>query len=161
MARLGTMAALALAASALLAACAGGGPGDAGDAENPFETLLSEVHSGLAEPRREVIRDGGGWARLWADIHAGVTPVPPLPAVDFERHMLIAVASGTHPSGGFTIKVRSVATRAGKLEVVVLETCPSADAMVSTELTRPVEVVRVAKLAQPVAFQEARAGPCR
>jgi hypothetical protein len=160
-ARLGAAAGLALAASALLAACAAAGPGDPRDIEHPFETLLAEAHSGLAEPRREVVRDEAGWARLWADIHAGVTPAPPLPPVDFGRHMLVAVASGTRPSGGFAIRVRSVATRGGKLEVVVLETCPAPDAMVTLELTQPVEVVRVPRLEQPAAFQEARAGPCR
>jgi hypothetical protein len=160
-ARLGTGAGLGLVASALLAACAAAGPGDAGDAEHPFETLLAETHSGLAERRREVVRDEVGWTRLWADIHAGVTPAPPLPPVDFGRHMLIAVASGTRPSGGFTIKVRSVATRGGKLEVAVLETCPAPVAMVTMELTQPVEVVRVPRLTQPATFHEARAGSCR
>jgi len=159
-ARLGTGAGLVLAAFALLAACAAAGPGDTGDVEHPFETLLAEAHSGLTEPRREVVRDEAGWARLWADIHTGVTPAPARPPVDFGRHMLIAVASGTRPSGGFAIKVRSVATRGGKLEVVVLETCPAPDAMVTMELTQPVEVVRVPRLTQPAAFQEARAGPC-
>ncbi len=160
-ARVGTSGGLVLAASALLAACAAAGPGDAGDTEHPFATLLAESHSGLAERRREVVRDEASWARLWADIHAGVTPAPPLPPVDFGRHMLIAVASGTRPSGGFTIKVRRVATRGGKLDVVVLETCPAPDAMVAMELTQPVEVVRIPALPQPASFQEARAGPCR
>ncbi|HSD29532.1 MAG TPA: protease complex subunit PrcB family protein [Vicinamibacteria bacterium] len=160
-ARLGAGAGLLLAASALLAACAAAGPRDTGDVEHPFEALLAEAHSGLAEPRREVVRDEAGWARMWAEIHAGVTPAPPRPAVDFGRHMLVVVASGTRPSGGFAIKVRSVATRGGKVEVVVLETCPAPDAMVTMELTQPVEVVRVPMLTQPVAFQEARAGSCR
>jgi hypothetical protein len=160
-ARPGTGAGLALAASALLVACAAAAPREAGEAEHPFETVLAEIHSGLAEPRREVVRDEEGWARLWAAIHAGTSPAPPRPTVDFAREMLIAVASGTRPSGGFSIKVRSVATRGGRLEVVVLETCPAADAVVTTELTRPVEVVRLPKRTEPVAFQEARAGPCR
>jgi hypothetical protein len=111
--------------------------------------------------RREVIRDEASWARLWGEIHAGVTPGPPLPPVDFAHHMLIAVASGTRPSGGFSIKVRSVATRGETLEVSVLESCPAQGAMVSMALTRPVEVVRVARLAQAPTFQEARTSSCR
>jgi hypothetical protein len=151
---------LALAAAVLLAARAAAGPGDPADADHPFETLLSTVHSGLAEPRREVVRNQAAWSRLWADIHAGETPPPARPEVDFERSMLIAVASGTRPSGGFAIKVRRVASHAGTLEVLVLETCPAPGAMTSAELTRPVEVVRVPRLAEPLAFQEARAGAC-
>jgi hypothetical protein len=75
--------------------------------------------------------------------------------------MLIAVASGTRVSGGFTIKVRRVASHDGKLDVQVLETCPAPGVMTTTELTQPVEVVRAPRLAEPVAFQEARAGACR
>jgi PrcB C-terminal len=160
-ARVDTGAGLVLVGCVLLGACAAAAPRDAGEAEHPFETLLAQRHSGLAEPRRDVVRDEGGWSRLWSAIQGGVTPAPPLPRVDFGRDMLIVVASGTRPSGGFSIRVRSVATRGGKLEVVVLETCPAPDAMVTTELTQPVEVVRLPRLSEPVAFQEARAGPCR
>ncbi|HEX9189288.1 MAG TPA: protease complex subunit PrcB family protein [Vicinamibacteria bacterium] len=154
------MAGLALAASALLAACTSAGPGDPGDAEHPFETVLAETYSGLAEPRREVIRDEAAWARLWGEIHAVVDPLPPRPPVDFARDMLFAVATGTRPTGGFSIKVRRVATRGASLEVTVLETCPGPGAMVTQGLSQPVEVVRVPRLAPPATFREERAS-CR
>ena len=160
-ARRATVAGLALAASALLAACTSAGPDDPADAEHPFETVLAEGYSGLAEPRREVIQDEAAWARLWTEIHAVVDPLPPRPTVDFARDMLVAVATGTRPSGGFSIKVRRVATRGETLEVTVLETCPAPGAMVSLGLTQPVEVVRVPRLAQPPAFRNERAAACR
>jgi hypothetical protein len=160
-ARHATVAGLVLAASALLAACTSAGPGDPADAEHPLETVLAAAYSGLAEPRREVVRDEAGWARLWAEIHAGVDPAPPRPLVDFARDMLIAVAAGTRPSGGFSIKVRRVATRGETLEVAVLETCPAPGAMVSMGLSQPVEVVRVPRLVQPATFRDERAASCR
>jgi hypothetical protein len=157
-----TVASLILAASALLAACTYGGWSDPPDAECPFETVLATAYSGLTEQRREVVREDASWARLWAEIHAGVDPVPPRPAVDFARDMLIAVAAGTRPSGGFSIKVRRVTTRGGgALEVAVLETCPHPGARVSMALTQPVEVVRVLRLAQPATFRDERAASCR
>jgi hypothetical protein len=159
----GPLAGLVLAASALLAACAAAGPSGATETAvgQPFETILAETHSSVAERRREVIRDEAGWARLWAEIHAGVTPAPPLPPVDFAQHMLIAVALGTRSSGGFAVKVRSVATRGERLEVAVVESCPASGAMVAQGLTQPVEVVRVPRLAQAPAFQEERSATCR
>jgi len=160
-ARHATVAGLALAASALLAACTAAGPGEPADAEHPFETVLAEAHSGLAEQRREVVRDEAAWVRLWAEIQAGVDPQPPRPPVDFTRDMLIAVATGTRPSGGFSIKVRRVATRGETLEVAVLETCPAPGAMVSMGLSQPVEVVRAARLTQPLTFRDERAASCR
>ena len=156
-----TAASLLLVAAAVLVACAAAGPSGARASEHPFETLVAESYSGLAEPRREVVRDEAGWARLWTEIHAGVTPAPPRPGVDLARHMLIVVASGSRPSGGFSIKVTRVTTRGERLEVEVLETCPPPGARVSLSLTQPVEVVRLARLSQAPKFLDRRASSCR
>jgi hypothetical protein len=62
---------LAGAALAMLA-CASGPSGSEGTgAEQPFESVVSELHSGIAEKRREVVRDQESWARLWSEIHRG------------------------------------------------------------------------------------------
>jgi hypothetical protein len=156
-----TIAGLVLTASAFATACASAGPSSGSDAEQRIQTVVSDTHSGLAAARREVIRDAASWSRLWAEIHAGRTPAPERPAVDFEREMLIAVATGTRPSGGFSIQVTGVTTRGDTLEVAVLERCPESDAIVTLALTQPVEVVRVAKLAQTPSFRDTRTGACR
>jgi protease stability complex PrcB-like protein len=160
-ARQAAIASLVLAACAFAAACAGAGPSAGSDAQPIIQTVISETHSGLAEARRAVIRDAASWARLWSEIHAGRIPAPALPAVDFEREMLIAVASGTRPTGGFSIQVTGVTTRGDRLEIAVLERCPDADAIVTMALTQPVAVVRVAKLTQTPTFQDTRTGACR
>ncbi len=157
------MSALPTFAAVALAACVAGTPSRSGGtpAELSFETILDEATSGLHERRREVVRDEAGWARLWAQIHEGVTPPPAVPPVDFSRDMLIAVATGTRATGGFGIKIRSVARRGDRLEVVVLETCPAPGDRVSMGLTQPVQVVRVERLDQAPTFQETRAASCR
>ena len=149
-----------LVASLLPAVCVATGPRGSPDAEQPFETVLAATRSGLDQPRREVIRDAASWARLWAEIHARESPAPPLPPVDFERQMLIAVALGTRASGGFGIRVTSVVVRGDRLEVAVEESCPAKGAMLTLSLTQPVEVVRVAKAARAPAFRESRAATC-
>jgi len=150
-------------AAVTLVACAAGAPSGSGGtpAELSFETIVDEVTSGLHERRREVIRDEAGWARLWAEVHEGVTPQPTLPPVDFSRDMLIAVTTGTRPTGGFDIEIRSVALRGQRLEVAVHETCPALGDRVSMGLTQPVEVVRLARLPQALTFQETRTASCR
>lgn len=153
----------AFAAAALVAACAAGAPprSRGTGAEVSFETILDETSSGLHDRQREVIRDEARWARLWEQIHEGVTPRPPLPPVDFSVHMLIVVATGTRPSGGFDVAIRSVATRGDRLEVEVFESCPAPGARVSMALTQPVEVVRLEKLTQNPRFRETKAPSCR
>jgi hypothetical protein len=156
------MSAVPVFVAVALAACAAGVPsGSGGTPAVSFETILDEVTSGLHERRREVVRDEAGWAQLWAEIHEGVTPQPALPPVDFSRDMLIAVATGTRPTGGFDIKVRRVTRGGERLEVAVHETCPAPGDRVSMGLTQPVEVVRLERLAQAPTFQETRSASCR
>ena len=152
---------LAGAAFAMLA-CASGPSGSEGTGtEQPFQSVVSELHSGIAEKRREVVRDQESWARLWSEIHRRQDSAGQPPAVDFSRQMLILAALGTRPTGGFAVKVRGVSTRGEQLEVVVLESCPAQGAMVTAALTQPVEVVRVARLSQTPTFKEQRETSCR
>jgi hypothetical protein len=158
--RAGAVATLALLAVTGLAAGAAAAATTAAETPTPFETVLAEAHSGLEEERREVIRDEASWVRVWGEIHAGVAPLPTPPPVDFTSHMLILVASGTRPSGGFAIKVQSVTPRGQSLEVVVHETCPAKGARVSMALSQPVEVVRLPKRTLALSFKETRSSSC-
>jgi hypothetical protein len=153
---------LTVAALALAAGCAAerSVDGEETSAQVPYETFLDETQSGLDQPLSEVVRDEATWVELWDRIHRGVTPRLSPPAVDFSRHMLIAVATGTRPSGGFNITVQSVVAHEGRLEVEVLETCPAPDAIVTMALTRPVEVVRLDRVPQGPVFRHSRSPSC-
>lgn len=154
-------AGLMLSALALLACTSGPSGSDGSGSAQAFATVVTAFHSGISEKRREVVRDQAGWTRLWAEIHAGRTSAEAAPTVDFSRHMLIVVALGTRPTGGFAVKVRGVETRGDRLEVAVLESCPPPGAMVIAALTQPVEVVRVPWLDQQPTFKEQREPSCR
>jgi hypothetical protein len=147
----------ALRVAALFAGCAGSAAAQT-PVEQPFETVLAAANSGIHERRREVVRDEAVWARVWAEIHGPAAPARP--AVDFSRHMLIVVASGTRRSGGHAIRVRAVAASGDRLAVTVVESCPPRGAMVTMALTQPVEVVRVPRFPQPPRFEERREPSC-
>jgi hypothetical protein len=132
----------------------------AAGASIPYETILEGTHSGLDEALGEVVRDQGSWAALWERIHHGVEPRPPLLSVDFSRHMLVAVATGTRSSGGFGVAVRGVSVHEDRLVVEVLETCPAPGAIVTLALTQPVAVVRLERLPQTPVFRHAKSSLC-
>jgi hypothetical protein len=146
-----------------VAACGAGRSVDAqaAGAPVPWETILDDTHSGLDEALSEVVQDPGGWAALWEHIHRRIEPRPPLPSVDFSRHMLIAVATGTRRSGGFGVAVREVTVHEDRLVVEVLETCPAKGGMVSMALTQPVAVVRLDRLPQTPVFRLVKSPSCR
>jgi hypothetical protein len=157
------IAMLTLAAAALAAACAAGGPVSAPEEgmELPFEPVLQLNASGLVEPAHEVVRDEARWAEVWARINERVSPAPSPPPVDFTRSMLLIAAAGTRATGGYGIAIRSVRLRDGTLEVDVVESCPPPGAMVVMMLTSPVEVVRLERRAEQVVFRKVGEPSCR
>lgn len=96
------------------------------------------TRTGIGESRRLVIRDANTWAAFWSELAVGDRP-----AVDFTRDVVVAVAAGQRPTGGYEIVINNVSVRAGDLSVEVLETTPGPNCMTSAALTQPVDVVVV------------------
>jgi hypothetical protein len=95
-------------------------------------------HTGIQEPRRQVIQDANAWAQFWSKLGAGDRP-----EVDFTHELVIAVASGQQRSGGFSIAVERVTQQEGDLTIQVTETSPGPNCVTTSELTQPVDVVTV------------------
>jgi hypothetical protein len=96
------------------------------------------TRTGIAEARRLVIRDANGWAQFWAELGTGERP-----DVDFTKDLVIAVAAGQRPSGGYEIAIESVNRVDGELSVSVVERSPSPNCVTTASLTQPVDVVVV------------------
>src|SRR6266498_1127183 len=74
----------------------------------PQQTLYDYKSSGITVRRNEAIRDAARWQAVWAELHIGSFPVPPVPAVDFSRDMVVLAALGTTQDSCFSIAVASV-----------------------------------------------------
>jgi PrcB C-terminal len=94
------------------------------------------TRTGIGESRRLIIRDANAWAAFWSELGVGQRP-----AVDFTKDMVVAVAAGQRPSGGYEIQVHRVTQQGGELTVEVQETAPGPNCMTSASLTQPVDVV--------------------
>jgi hypothetical protein len=99
------------------------------------------TRTGVGEARRLIIRDANAWADFWSELGVGDRP-----AVDFTRDMVVAVAAGQRPTGGYEIAVDRVRQANGELTVEVLETTPGPNCMTTASLTQPVDVVVVPAL---------------
>jgi hypothetical protein len=109
-------------------------------------------YSGLIEPQRLVVRDQVTWAEAWAAIWRGHSPTPELPTVDFAREMLVIVALGERPTGGYTILVDSAATTTEGLTVWIRIMAPGSGCGVTTALSQPVDVARLPRSDGAVRF---------
>jgi protease stability complex PrcB-like protein len=96
------------------------------------------TRTGIGEARRLIIRDANAWAEFWSELGTGGRP-----EVDFTRNVVVAVAAGQRPTGGYEIRVDQVRQVNGELRVEVVETTPGPNCMTTASLTQPVDVVVV------------------
>ena len=96
------------------------------------------TRTGIGESRRLIIRDANAWGAFWSELGVGERP-----AVDFTRNVVVAVAAGQRPTGGYEIAVDRVRQVNGELTVEVLETTPGPNCTTTTSLTQPVDVIVV------------------
>lgn len=121
-------------------------------AAQPVTRLASMQTSGYARPLELVVRDAAGWQAAWATLHDGMPGEPP-PAVDFDGSMVLLVAIGERPTGGYDVRVDSVVPqgRGGRVHYTVVSPGPSC--MTAQSLTSPVDVVRAPRLDGDVTFE--------
>ena len=149
---------LAVLGAALLAGCESG----------PRPGTLRRVPTGplwIPLPGVAVIRDSAQWDLLWrrfAELHMGdsgwVAPYR-LPAVDFRREMLVAVAFGG--GSGCSNEERYIQRIRERADSIVVEIGSEDDEPRETceMFIQPVDVVRLPRSAKPVAFHSRWATP--
>ena len=96
------------------------------------------TRTGIGESRRLVIRDANAWAQFWSELGVGDRP-----SVDFNHDVVVAVAAGQRPTGGYEIAIDRVTQSDGQLTVEVVERTPGPNCMTTASLTQPVDVVVV------------------
>lgn len=96
------------------------------------------TRTGIGESRRLVIRDANGWAQFWSELGVGEQP-----SVDFNHDVVVAVAAGQRPTGGYEIAIDRVTQSDGQLTVEVVERTPGPNCVTTASLTQPVDVVVV------------------
>jgi hypothetical protein len=104
----------------------------------------------FTDSARLTIRDAETWRNIWSRATAGQASAPELPAVDFNRHMVLLVAAGRLRSGD-QIHVDSVGTKKGTTVAVVRTTMECQEFPAAAY---PFEIVRVKRSEHPVLFVE-------
>jgi hypothetical protein len=114
--------------------------------------VVQRIEAGAtAHPTREarVITGREEWAALWGQATGAMTPAPPVPPVDFERFMVIAVFMGTQRSWGYGLRIRRIVELPERLRVEVHESVPEG-CPTTMALTHPADVVYTERSDKPV-----------
>ena len=112
-----------------------------------FETIDIGVQSGVAGGELKItqIETQAEWENFWSRHQGNVIPPPPAPSVDFSREMVIAAVDQTEPSGGYRFEITGIEEIEGGLAVRVSKMIPGPDCIVTTALTQPFHIVRMAR----------------
>ena len=108
--------------------------------------------SGVQEPGAVVIRDANEWRRAWSIITAPFGEPPALPAVNFEREMVVFVALGTKNSGGYTAEILRVARSANGISVDWQAQSPGPRCGTTAALTHPIDFVIIPRVEGDASF---------
>ena len=123
----------------------------AGITRFPEEVLRTfRYNSGFEERERLVVRDADTWIAVWDKLIGSGRPKPALPAVDFDRHMVLVASSGTKASGGYTILIERY--EGGTAHVLL--TSPGRSCGTTAALTNPADAVLVPRTSNPVQWAD-------
>ena len=113
-----------------------------------------ENNSDFPNAEREVIRDVAAWSRAWASIYKNKGTKPPLPDIDFTKEMIVLVALGARPTGGYDILLTGATRDSDAITVTLESTSPGSGCGVTLSMTHPVDVARIPRSTTYVQFSE-------
>jgi len=99
--------------------------------------VVSSQQSSWEEVLEVLLTSADAWAAAWNHLHDGVSPPPPIPAVDFTTHRVMIVTAGSRPSGGFGLTHERTRLVGDTLVLDVTLTVPGASCATTMALTSP------------------------
>lgn len=86
------------------------------------------------------------WQSFWNEVHAGPSPIPPLPEIDFSKRMIVIAALGVQPTPKHLITITRIERVRTMISVIIEETQPGKDCSPLGALTNPIHIVETDKL---------------
>ena len=84
------------------------------------------------------------WQEFWVRHTSNVMPVPPLPPVDFDQDMIVAIVDRFQPNGGYALEITDVLQIDDGLTVFATRKEPGPDCITPAVITHPVHIIRLA-----------------
>lgn len=118
-----------------------------------WRTLSRGLTSGLTTPRQEVLREESEYLKLWAEHAADIARTALPPAVDFPREMVVVVALGNRPTGGYLVEVVDAEVRGRTLRLLVGERAPQPGTLQIQQVTQPYQIIALPSVAARTQFR--------
>jgi tetratricopeptide (TPR) repeat protein len=99
------------------------------------------------KPARIVIKGKEDWEKYKKEFSI----MGKLPKVDFKKEMIVYVSMGTRPSGGYSVEIKKIYEKDGKIKVIFKESYPGRG-LTTDVMTYPHHMVVIEKSDKPVEF---------
>jgi hypothetical protein len=140
----------AMTASALLCACAS--LGIRSDGPIAWETIDSDIYSGVEAEMKVTIRDQRTWSRLWSEHKGNRYHTFPLPRIDFSEEMIVGIFTGERPNGCHAVRIQRVYREESKIIVEYSERIPTGPRICNYTATHPSHLIALPSTREPVQF---------
>lgn len=109
--------------------------------------------SGVGSRGSIVITNAQAFADFWAEANRRLTPVPPLPEVDFSKEIVVGFAMGQQPTSGYDVRVHDPQRSRGVVTLKVEETLPGPDCPLLQVITAPIDLARLTRTGDEIRFE--------
>jgi hypothetical protein len=121
-----------------------------------FDSAIApfRFQSGIVTRSRVVIDNVDDWFTIWGKLAANQPLLSNPPDVDFNKYMVVLVASGSKPTSGYCIDIHAVSGSSDGIGIWVTETGPAASLVVSQVLTQPTDLRLIGRTTGAIFFVE-------
>jgi len=110
-----------------------------------FTIILQEAYGGLESKGNRVITNIKGLQEAYGIINRFRRPGLPVPEVDFEKYIVVAIFLGERSSGGYSAEILSISSGKDELVVNIKENRPNPDEIHVTAICQPFCFVKIPK----------------
>ena len=110
-----------------------------------FTVILQEAYGGLESEENRVITNGKGLQEAYAIINRFRRPGLPVPEIDFNKYIVVAIFLGERNTGGYSAEVSSISLDKNDLVVHVKENRPDPDKNHVTAICQPFCFIKIPK----------------
>jgi hypothetical protein len=115
-----------------------------------IRTIERGQTSWVEEPRQAVARTPAQWETLWR----GHARERPLPDVDFDKEIVVAVFSGSRPTAGYAVEIAGVKAGGGVTVVQYYESQPRPGMVTAQVITTPFHIVAIPRPPGELIFEK-------
>ena len=118
-----------------------------------FETIIKYELGGPLDadtPIVEVVTNRREWKKVWKLTHTGFLVRPPLPDIDFDNRIVLAVFHG-YTGGQCTTSITSIAKTEDGIQVFAKQTCPGVSCgPIPGNVLKPVEILMIERVEKSI-----------